>query len=349
VTSSKTVIVGAGATGLCAAMHLGSETLLLERESRVGGTCRSVRENGFTFDLAGHVMRSGDPYVDRLYTLLLRDNVRWHANGTTFGYPIRGGFQALMDAFLPYIQGEVRLNTPVERVSPDRGEVLLGDGSVIPYGALVSTMPLPQLVLSLGAEAPEEIREAAAGLRHVSMRCVNIGVGRESLTDKHWIEAREGSVFDRIFVQGNASAHCNPPGGFGLTCEIVYSDSKPLPAEGDELARRCVEDLRRLGVMAAEDPILAVCQTDLPYAHVVEEVGRRERVRLMRAWLLEREILLAGRFSEWEDYDSDRAFIAGRDAALHADTLNARLRGPCREERAPAPLWLWSPFATLEP
>ena len=349
MTAPKTLIVGAGATGLCAALHLGSGALVLERESRVGGTCRSVRENGFIFDLAGHVMRSGDPYVDQLYTLLLRDNVRWQENGTRFGYPLRGGFQALMDAFLPYIQGEVRLNTSVERISPDRGEVLLDDGTMIPYGALVSTMPLPQLVECLGAEAPEEIREAAAGLKHVSMRCVNIGVGRESLTEKHWIDSSEGSVFDRIFVQGNASAHCNPPGGFGLTCEIVYSDSKPLPAEGDELTRRCVEDLRRLGILAAEDPIWAACQTDLPYAYVVDDPGRRERVRGIRAWLLEREILLAGRFSEWEDFDSDRAFIAGRDAAMHADTLNARLREPSREERALGPLWLWSPFASLEP
>ena len=65
--------------------------------------------------------------------------------------------------------------------------------------------------------------------KHVSVRCVNIGVGRENLTEKHWIYYPEDTVFHRIFVQGNASPHCNPPGGFGLTCEITYSDAKPLP------------------------------------------------------------------------------------------------------------------------
>src|SRR5207248_10830832 len=122
----KTVIVGAGPTGLSAAFHLGPDALLVERESRVGGACRSVYAGGFTFDLAGHVMFSNDPYVHELYTLLLRDNVHWQepeawilsqdaprTNGhgeikegrARFGYPLRGGFQALMDAFLPYIQG----------------------------------------------------------------------------------------------------------------------------------------------------------------------------------------------------------------------------------------------------
>ena len=78
----------------------------------------------------------------------------------------------------------------------------------------------------MGDEAPAEVRQAAAGLRHVSVRCVNLGVGRENLTEKHWIYYPEDTVFHRIFVQGNASPHCNPPGGFGLTCEITYSDAQ---------------------------------------------------------------------------------------------------------------------------
>ena len=33
--------------------------------------------NGFTFDYAGHIMFSGDPYVHQLYQMLLGDNVHW--------------------------------------------------------------------------------------------------------------------------------------------------------------------------------------------------------------------------------------------------------------------------------
>ncbi len=35
-----------------------------------------------------------------------------------FGYPLRGGFQALMDGFLPHLKGELRLKTRVTAVSP---------------------------------------------------------------------------------------------------------------------------------------------------------------------------------------------------------------------------------------
>ena len=50
------------------------------------------------------------------------------------------------------------------------------------------------------------------------------------------------TIFHRVFVQGNASPHCNPPGGFGLICEISYSASKPLPATGAALIERCLQD-----------------------------------------------------------------------------------------------------------
>jgi protoporphyrinogen oxidase len=159
------------------------------------------------------------------------------------------------------------------------------------------------------------VREAARGLRHLSVRCVNIGVGRPDITDKHWIYYPEQSVFHRIFVQGNASPHCNPPGGFGFTCEITYSPSKPLPCDGDALIRRCIDDAISVGFIRADDPIWAANQVDLPIAYVVYDHPRAANVELIREWLSKYGILLAGRYSEWEYYNSDHAFIAGLKAA----------------------------------
>jgi UDP-galactopyranose mutase len=232
-----------------------------------------------------------------------------------FGYPLRGGFQALMDGFLPHLQGELRLNTAVTAISPSRHTATLSDGSTVRYQHLISTMPLPRLVALPGHEAPAEIQEAANGLRHVSVRCVNIGVGRPDITEKHWIYYPEETVFHRIFVQGNASPHCNPPGGFGFTCEITYSPSKPLPCDGDELIRRCIDDAIAVGFIRADDPIWAANQVDMPVAYVVYDHDRAANVERIREWLAEYDITLAGRYSEWEYYNSDHAFVAGLKAA----------------------------------
>jgi UDP-galactopyranose mutase len=240
-----------------------------------------------------------------------------------FGYPLRGGFQALMNGFLPHLRGELRLGTRVRSVSPLRHELTLDDGSTVPYDYLVSTMPLPKLVATLRGEAPRRVLEAARGLRHVSVRCVNLGIGRENLTDKHWIYYPEDTIFHRIFVQGNASPECNPPGGFGLTCEITYSPHKPLPVDGEALIERCIADCRRVGIIGPDDPVLVANQVDMPYAYVVYDHARKRNVDTIREWLLEHDIILAGRYSEWEYYNSDHAFLAGKRAAETVAELEA--------------------------
>ena len=177
-------------------------------------------------------------------------------------------------------------------------------------------MPLPELVSMIGDEAPADVRAAARRLRHVSVRCVNLGVGRENLTDKHWIYYPEDTVFHRIFVQGNASPHCNPPGGFGLTCEITYSPYKPLPCDGEALIDRCIDGLHqgRLASQRRSDPGRAIRSTCRMHTWCTITPARRMS-SIIRRWLAEHDILLAGRYSEWEYYNSDHAFIAGRKAA----------------------------------
>lgn len=471
MASHDIAVVGAGPTGLSAAYHLGSRAQLLEQNDRVGGWCRSLVQDGFTFDFAGHIMFSNDPYVHEMYDKLLGDNVHWQdreawiyskdvftrypfqgalyglppevikeclmgaietrlapaprcatsgaparQNGSDdvsdccadgvlestatlapgappanfrdfiyqvwgrgiarhfavpyntklwtvpleemetswlggrvpmpdlgemiegalrpvpkpmgpnarFGYPLRGGFQALMDGFLPLLRGELRLGARVVRVSAKHHRLELSDGTIVPYRHLISTMPLPVLIRQLGDEVPPDIQNAAARLRHVSVRCVHLGIGRERLTEKHWIYYPEDTVFHRIFVQGNASPWCNPPGGFGLTCEITYSPRKPLPCDGDALIARCLDDCRRVGIVGADDPLWAACQVDLPYAYVVYDHGRAKHVARIRRWLAAHDVTLAGRYSEWEYYNSDHAFVSGRNAAQAVEEQSRR-------------------------
>lgn len=232
-----------------------------------------------------------------------------------FGYPLRGGFQALMNGFLPLLKGELRTNAQVKRVLPKSHKVVLENGRVYGYRKLISTAPLPKLIQMIGPDAPDHVVAAVGKLRHVSVRCVNLGVAREKVTDKHWIYYPGQSVFHRIFVQGNASPHCNAPGGFGLTCEITYSPDKPLPAEGAALIDRCIADCIEVGMLRQEDRILVRNQVDMPYAYVVYDHARKNNVEMIRDWLDDHDIVLAGRYSEWEYYNSDHAFLAGKKAA----------------------------------
>ncbi len=68
---ARIVIIGAGLTGISAAYHLEKKQFfdyeLLEKEETYGGLCRSVTQDGFTFDYTGHLLHASDDYF---YTLI---------------------------------------------------------------------------------------------------------------------------------------------------------------------------------------------------------------------------------------------------------------------------------------
>jgi protoporphyrinogen oxidase len=76
---AKIVIIGAGPTGLSAAYHLEKKGFfdykLFEKEATTGGLCRSVTQDGFTFDFTGHLLHIGDPYFKNfIETIVGMDN-----------------------------------------------------------------------------------------------------------------------------------------------------------------------------------------------------------------------------------------------------------------------------------
>jgi protoporphyrinogen oxidase len=427
----ENVIIGAGPTGLSAAYHLGGDTLLIDKNDKVGGTCRSENDNGFIFDYAGHIIFTKDPNAAELTLRLMADNIHWqereawvYCYGTytlypfqantfglpvevakecilglveaqkqypeggkgaanfeefmqrhwgagickhfmtpynqklwtvplasmshewlggrvpmpsleevidgalrqgtkamgpnaRFGYPLHGGFQSFMNAFLPAIDN-VRVDTAVTMIDVRRRRLVLNHVEEVGYDQLISTMPLPELVKII-PDAPRAVIEAAAGLVNVPIYCVNLGIDRPDVTDKHWIYYPEYDfIFQRIFVQGNASPYVKPDGTSSLTLEISRSPYKPV--DRDNLLERGIADTVKAGLITAADRILVANVLDLQYAYVVYTPDRQQRVETVRRWLRRHDIHIAGRFAAWEYYNSDGAILAGRNIAQEVAT-----------------------------
>ncbi|MEM7435526.1 MAG: FAD-dependent oxidoreductase [Myxococcota bacterium] len=62
---THTLIVGAGVTGLACADRLGdADYLIVEAEPEIGGYCRTVKRDGFTWDYSGHFFHFRDPEIE---------------------------------------------------------------------------------------------------------------------------------------------------------------------------------------------------------------------------------------------------------------------------------------------
>jgi len=73
--------LGAGLAGLSAAWHLqkrGLDCQIFEKESEVGGLCRSKKIDGFTFDYDGHILHFKHRYTFNLIKNLLKNNLAQH-------------------------------------------------------------------------------------------------------------------------------------------------------------------------------------------------------------------------------------------------------------------------------
>ncbi|MEM7138893.1 MAG: FAD-dependent oxidoreductase [Myxococcota bacterium] len=65
MTHTRTLIVGAGITGLACADRLGdTDYLIVEAEPEIGGYCRTVKRDGFTWDYSGHFFHFRDPDIE---------------------------------------------------------------------------------------------------------------------------------------------------------------------------------------------------------------------------------------------------------------------------------------------
>ena len=71
-------IFGAGLAGLSAARNLGGNHFVLEKDTRVGGLCKSVNIDGFIFDYAPHILFTRNDHIRSLFEDQLKGNLLKH-------------------------------------------------------------------------------------------------------------------------------------------------------------------------------------------------------------------------------------------------------------------------------
>ena len=234
-------------------------------------------------------------------------------------YPASGGFANVWGGFLPFVGDRVRegrveaIDLQARTLTTDRGELLT-------YDRLISTMPLTELI-ACSSGAPSGCREAVAHLRHNSLHLVNVVIGRPISTDMQRIYAADPSVpFHKLVLNSNSSPDLRGRSTFGLQAEVSWSSHKPVAVEG--LHERVMEVLVQMGVVEADDSVVASSVLTLDYAYPVYTRETAAARSYLLAELEQLGVLCAGRFGEWLYINSDDAVMRGKAAA---DRCNADL------------------------
>ncbi|MFO0700120.1 MAG: FAD-dependent oxidoreductase [Nitrospira sp.] len=235
----------------------------------------------------------------------------------SFLYPASGGISVLPESFLPGIT-DVTTNIELLEVDTKRRRARFHDrlnGTTITehYESLVSTIPVPELVRRC-RDLPAHLKDAADGLRWVSVYNLNMAVGREQVSDKHWLYFPEPEFpFYRVGFPMNFSPSLGQPG-----CSSMYVEISHRPTEHqsiDQLTVQARAGLERAGILQSSDDIVVSDLKDLHYAYVYFDHHRARAIPAILSELERRGIYSIGRYGRWEHTSMEDAIGQGKHLA----------------------------------
>src|SRR5262249_7669780 len=159
-----------------------------------------------------------------------------------------GGFVSYLGKFVRL--ADLRLNHEVVAIDPRARRLTFSSGAVGSYDALISSVPLPELVRMIRG-VPREVIDASQRLACATCVLVNVGVDRKDLSEAHITYIYDEDIcFTRLGFPHMLSARNAPAGSGCIQAEVYFSDKyKPLTVSPEELIQPVIRDLRRCGVL----------------------------------------------------------------------------------------------------
>ena len=212
-----------------------------------------------------------------------------------FDYPRLGPGQ-MWEAFEKQVTamgGVVALQSDVERLIVEGGRVVAAEyrrnGQIehVDVEAVISTMPLRQLVSSISPPAPAEVRAAAARLNYRDFLTVALVIDQEDVFPDNWIYIHDPGVkLGRIQNFKNWSPDLVPdPSKTCLGLEYFCFEGDGLWTMTD--AELVALGRREIGLLKLADPAKVIDGTvvRMPKAYPVYDQGYEQALGVVRSWI----------------------------------------------------------------
>ena len=187
---------------------------------------------------------------------------------------------------------EVLLEHPVRRICHADGLVheVEADGRggpvVFPASHVISSMPLPHLLLAMDPPIPDDVRRAANGIGYRDFLTVALVVPAEDGFEDNWIYIHSPEVrVGRVQNFGQWSPHLVKEGRTCLGLEYFVDEGDDLWSSTDEdLVERGKSEMERLGLL---DParVEVGYVVRMPKAYPMYDADYQANVEVLRGWL----------------------------------------------------------------
>jgi protoporphyrinogen oxidase len=188
--------------------------------------------------------------------------------------------------------GRIVMQSPVTAIQHGDGRattvVTATDGALVSYPAdhVISSMPLPELVLAMDPPAPADVQAAARRLTHRDFLTIALVVPESAGFPDNWIYIHSPQVrVGRIQNFGSWSPFLVKDGMTCLGLEyFVFEGDDLWSMADDDLATLGASELQTLG-LANVDDVQAAYVVRMPKAYPVYDEGYKDAVDVLRGWL----------------------------------------------------------------
>src|SRR3954451_1414073 len=127
---------------------------------------------------------------------------------------------------------------------------------------------------------------------------VNIGVGRDDITDTHVRYVYDEDILFARLNFPHMLAPANVPAGMSsIQAEIYFSDRyRPLTQPVESLIEPTLDGLRRMGVLREEDRIVVAEARLARYANIIYDTDRAPALAVIEPYLADLGIVTCGRY-----------------------------------------------------
>jgi len=258
----------------------------------------------------------------RMYRPTLEELIRGSLAGSSptthyvdyYRYPTTGGFVSYLERFSR--EFDIRLNRCLVQLDPRERLLQFNDGSSVSYKAIVSSLPLPDLI-PLIVDVPKDVIEASRALAFTTVVLINIGVARADFSESAITYFYDEEIlFSRINLPHLFSPNNAPEGCGCIQAEIYFSDKyKPLTQPPETFIEPVIADLEKCNLLREGETILLKDVVVCRFANIIYDFDREKALRVIQGYLDDIHVTCCGRYGEWNHAWTDQAFLSGERAA----------------------------------
>lgn len=218
---------------------------------------------------------------------------------------------------------KIHLNSAVTQIHRDKNRVVgvefLADGEKknLECDALISSIPLPDLVKVFDPPMPSQMVPSVEALRFRSLRCLNVLLNRPSFSPNTWMYVAESRfLINRIQEPKKRSPLNAPEDKTSLMLEMTCNHGDPIwMAPDQEIYERAIYDLKTLG-FNIEGDVIDYFSTRADHAYPIYTLDYQDhRRRLIDALRPMDNLITCGRQGLFRYVFSDTAMEMGIHAA----------------------------------